>query len=83
MLAICDAEGPLGQEVAENGLGYLASWNEAETLDRFFSVVRNDPETYMSWSHAAIARGAFYHRDRGIDRCVAVLKRLMQESSTD
>ena len=83
ILAICDAAGPLGQEVAENGLGYLASWNEAETLDRFFSVVRNDPETYESWSHAAISRGAFYHRDRGIDRCVAVLQQLMGASSTD
>lgn len=77
ILAICDAEGPLGQEVAEYDLGFLATWEEADALDRFFSVVRNEPDTFESWSKAAIARGAFYERDRGIDRCVAVLEQLM------
>lgn len=73
ILAVCDPEGPLGQEVREFSVGFLARWDQNDALDTFFRTVRTDPETYVAWSHNALRRGAFYDRDRGIDRCVAVL----------
>ncbi|MGB0649585.1 MAG: glycosyltransferase [Rhodothermales bacterium] len=78
ILAVCDAQGPLGQEVGGHDIGFLASWDEPESLNRFFSIIRNEADTYTSWSQKAIHRGAFYHRDRGIDRCVAVLEGLIE-----
>lgn len=78
ILAVCDADGPLGQEVSDHGIGYLAHWEDPQALDRFFAIVREQPDTFTSWSHRALERGAFYHRDRGIDRCVAVLHQLME-----
>jgi len=81
ILAVCDAEGPLGQEVNQHGIGFLAHWDDADALDRFMEVIRSHSPTYVSWSTAAIERGRFYHRDRGIDRCVAVLHKLMGQSS--
>ena len=78
ILAVCDADGPLGQEVANHGIGFLAHWDDPEALGRFFSVVRSKPDTFTAWSRNAIDRGSFYHRDRGIDRCVAVLHKMMR-----
>lgn len=76
ILAVCDPEGPLGQEVAEHGAGFMARWNDPSALDRFFGIVRSDPDQYVAWSRQAFERGAYYDRDRGIDRCVDVLGEL-------
>ena len=79
ILAVCDPEGPLGQEVEEFGVGHLAQWDDRDALEGFFHTVRNDPDTYVSWSSRALERGAFYDRDRGLDRCVAVLEELTEQ----
>ena len=76
ILAVCDPDGPLGQEVEEFEVGFLARWDSPDALDRFFDIVRNEPGKYISWSHRALERGAFYDRDRGLDRSVSVLEEL-------
>lgn len=78
ILALCDPDGPLGQEVEEFKVGYLAQWGDEHALDIFFRTVRQDADAYVSWSRNALQRGAFYDRDRGIDRCVAVLDELTE-----
>ena len=77
ILAVCDPDGPLGQEVGDHGIGFLAEWDDASALGRFLHILRHDPDTYTGWSRRAIERGRFYHRERGIDRCVDVIENLL------
>lgn len=81
ILAVCDPEGPLGLEVSQYEVGFLAQWEDETALDRFFDEIRSRPDRVTEWSRKALVRGAFYDRDRGIDRCVAVLESLMAKNT--
>lgn len=82
ILAVCDPDGPLGQEVRAHGTGFLAEWSDEGAINRFLDIVRDDPDTYVGWSRSAIERGRFYHRERGIDRCVEAIDGLLDPSSS-
>lgn len=77
ILAVCDAEGPLGNEIAEWGVGYRVSWDDPEALAGFFRNARSGDGVYATWSRNALERSRFYERERGIDRCVEALEGLM------
>jgi colanic acid biosynthesis glycosyl transferase WcaI len=76
ILAVCDPDGPLGQEVLQHGVGFVASWEHSDALATFFHIARHHPDQYTGWSTAAAKRGAFYDRDQAIDRYVDILQRL-------
>ncbi|MDE2996744.1 MAG: glycosyltransferase family 4 protein [Bacteroidota bacterium] len=78
ILAVCDPDGPLGQEVAQNGIGFMAGWDDPDALKRFFDLLASSPEEHASWSRNALQRSTFYDRDRAIDRCVTAFENLMR-----
>lgn len=80
ILAVCDPEGPLGQEVSEWQAGFLATWDDASALPNLFRNVRSAEGVYASWSRNAQERSRFYDRERGIDRCAAALHELMERN---
>jgi colanic acid biosynthesis glycosyl transferase WcaI len=82
ILAICDPDGPLGQEVGTWGAGWLASWDDADALPGFFRNVRSGNGIYATWSMNARERGRFYDREVGIDRCAQALNGLMKRNGS-
>lgn len=79
ILAVCDPDGPLGQEVSDHDVGFVALWNDPAALDSFFHILQHDPERYTTWTQQAAERGAFYDRERAMDRYVALLNHLIEQ----
>lgn len=76
ILAVCDADGPLGHEISEWNVGYRVDWDDPDALPGFFRNVRSGNGVYAAWSRNARERSGFYERERGIDRCVEALESL-------
>jgi colanic acid biosynthesis glycosyl transferase WcaI len=83
ILAVCDAGGPLGQEVIDHGIGAQIGWHDDEAVTTFFQGLRQDPNQYLRWSENALERSHFYDRERGIDRCVQALETMTETSYSD
>ena len=83
ILAVCDAGGPLGQEVIDHGIGAQIGWHDDEAVTTFFQGLRQDPNQYLRWCENALERSHFYDRERGIDRCVQALETMTETSYSD
>jgi len=77
ILAICDADGPLGEEVNAFEMGTQITWDHLSEVEALFNKVATNPNHLANWKQNAISRSAFYNRTSGIDRCVKVLKVVM------
>ncbi len=73
IFAICDVDGPLGQEITHHDLGYCMGWNAPDKLEHFLSQVVQDEERVLLWKTNTLKRAAFYNRASGISRCLAAL----------
>lgn len=68
ILAVCDAAGPLGKEVAEHQLGPLFSWQQEDRINGFLTEIARQPEQHQQWSENALKRAAQYDREGLIRR---------------
>jgi len=80
ILAVCDADGPLGREVISNNVGHRMGWDDPDALNDWFNQIRSNPDTIADWSQASLDRAQFYDREAGIDRCASALQTLMQRA---
>ena len=76
ILAICDADGPLGIEVRRHELGPWFSWAEASQIGELLSQLGQNRERFEHWSRRATLRAAEYDRDAIIDRVAQDLRQL-------
>ncbi len=74
VLAVCDADSPLGAEMTAHRPGPLYAWPEAKNLPALLASV--DKEAYAAWRANAAGRAAFYSRERILDRYAEELRRL-------
>ena len=80
ILAVCDLEGPLGQEVQEFDLGIHIPWPSLSQIDLFINQIVENPSQHASWQTNAATRAVFYNRKSGIDRSVGMINRIMESS---
>ena len=81
ILAVCDADGPVGQEVSEFDLGLQVSWSDLSSLELFLSDVVKNPERHSKWQESALKRSEFYNRANGIERCAEFINHIMESTS--
>jgi len=80
ILAVCDADGPLGQEVRSNDLGPWFSWDHLEHAAALIRGLPTDPGPFGVWQCNALSRAQFYKRDRVIDAFDHALCTLLETS---
>ena len=74
VLAVCDADSPLGAEMTAHRPGPLYAWSEAKRLPALLASVNK--REYAAWQANALERAAFYDRNRILDRYAEELRRL-------
>ncbi len=79
ILAVCDAESPLGQEMALAGCGPCFTWEETDGAIALLGQLGTDPAKFHTWQAAALERAAFYHRDNVIARFDTALATLVKD----
>jgi colanic acid biosynthesis glycosyl transferase WcaI len=62
VLAVCDADGPLGQEINAHGLGATVDWSEIDLLWPRLEEIINSPENFSGYQLRALDRSQSYAR---------------------
>lgn len=78
ILAVCDRESPLGNEVRKFNLGGICEWTE---LDRLEDVLKKMSENWKDHLKACANRSKDYGHKAGIDRCASLLTEMVREKS--
>ncbi len=81
ILAICDAATPLGQEMQQTKAGYRFSWSQLPQLSDFIHNLPNN-EDYPIWQKNALARSAFYDRDKIVSQFETMLRSVVSRRHT-
>lgn len=76
ILAVCDEESPLGQEMALAGCGPAFTWAQLDEVPRLLVSAANDAGQFTTWQERSLARADFYHRDKVISRFDTALRAL-------
>ncbi len=67
ILAVCDNDSPLGQEVIEHQLGPHYTWDELDELPGALNAAGEHPRLFYQWQTNCMRRAEFYRRERLID----------------
>ena len=78
ILAIADADSPLGQEMTATEAGPLFSWDALDDVPALLLRIGQEPDQYLTWQQNATSRAAFYARDGVIDRFANALGALIE-----
>ncbi|MBI1320854.1 MAG: glycosyltransferase [Candidatus Hydrogenedens sp.] len=74
ILAVCDDDSPLGQEMREAQPGPCFTWEQLNEVPAFLARVAEGTENFTGWQENARARAHFYARDAVIDRCAQAIR---------
>lgn len=74
ILAVSDADSPLGEEMRSADPGPWFAWDEAENAVAMLKTIAAAPERFTTWQRNATARAAFYARDNVIARFEAIVR---------
>ncbi len=77
ILAVCDREGPLGEEMHRAGLGPHVAWDEIDQIPTLLRTLAADPEAVQTWQRNALDRAVFYQRERVMDEVERTARRLL------
>ncbi len=81
ILAITEDSGPLGREVAENGLGLLVSWSQVDRLTNELDALRLAPAKFEELQRNCVRRAQAYGRDFAVDKIESLLQDVHAEQS--
>lgn len=82
ILAVCEANGPLGQEVLAHGLGVVLDWNGATNLQPFLTDALLNSETYKGMVSACLIRSQVYRRSAALDLVEAEVARCETDAAS-
>ena len=80
ILSICDATGPLGREVIENGLGLSLNWNQTTDLSDYLPKL-GDLGFRSAVRENCLQRATIYARDVAISNYETLLRDLADARS--
>jgi len=79
ILAVCDAQSPLGQEMHTAQPGPWFPWTAVDTISLLMQNVANDRARYLLWQANALQHARSYDREHVIDRFAATLRALAEQ----
>lgn len=79
ILAVCDEESPLGQEMALAQCGPCLPWDRLGEVPNLLAQTTADQ--FRAWQERALDRAAFYHRDNVISRFDDYLHTLVRDGA--
>lgn len=77
ILAVCDREGPLGEEMHRAGLGPHFGWNEIDQIPTLLRTLTVDTDAVQTWHRQALDRAIFYQRERVMDEVERTARHLI------
>jgi colanic acid biosynthesis glycosyl transferase WcaI len=77
VMCVCDAEGPLGQEVNAHNLGIVVEWTEFDQFLPRLKAVLQSPEKFTALQQSAAARAEVYGRTPVIELVERELSKMM------
>lgn len=75
--AVCDAEGPLGVELGEHGLGLRVGWSEVQDLARRVAELAADPAGFEAIQGRCLERSRVYRREHAVERFAGLLEQMV------
>ncbi|MCH8122082.1 MAG: hypothetical protein IH853_03070 [Bacteroidetes bacterium] len=79
VLAICDGDSPLGDELNRFAFGPQFSWSNLEDVETVLSSEMVDSDDYKVWSANALSRSTYYSREQGIARCANLIRNMIEK----
>ncbi|RIK73779.1 MAG: hypothetical protein DCC67_17420 [Planctomycetota bacterium] len=76
VLCLCDAAGPLGQEVRTHGLGIAIEWSQFDEIPARLAEIADNPQQFTRLQQNAIDRAQTYARGPVIDQVERELERM-------
>ena len=67
VMAICDADSPLGREMMVSEAGLRIAWSALEEAAELIEALPDHPDRHLFWKRRALHRAQYYSRDRIID----------------
>ena len=77
ILAVCDGDGPLGEEMRRARLGPHVEWADLDEVPTLLRTLAADPEAMRAWQQNAHDRAAFYQRERVVDEFERTIHRIL------
>lgn len=74
ILAVCDADSPLGREMHAEEPGPWFPWEHLGEVSDLLKGIPAQPERFFAWRQNALRRGDYHDRDRIIDRFAAAIR---------
>lgn len=78
ILAVCDADTPLGTEVKEHHLGPWFAWNQISDVLVFLRHLPKKRELFKQWQENELAHATFYERDKTINQFASLITDLIK-----
>ena len=83
VLAVCDADSPLGREMREHEPGEWFAWDRTEEIPELLNRLPERADQFVNWQENAIDRATFYDRDHVIDRIERLLRQMAADEPID
>ncbi|GMQ82593.1 MAG: colanic acid biosynthesis fucosyltransferase WcaI [Rhodothermia bacterium] len=77
ILAICDSDSPLGDEMSRFELGPQITWLNLDDTISVLTPGKVNSDEYEVWSTNALARSTYYSQEQGIARCANLIRRMV------
>ncbi len=77
ILAVCDPESPLGQEMERCHMGPRISWTNLDHAKTVIDIGCVRSENFRAWKKNAEQRSAYFNREAGIDRCESLIRSMV------
>ncbi len=79
ILAICDNDSPLGDEMGRFALGPQIKWSNLEDVDPVLNSEMLNSDEYEVWSANTLSRSTYYGREQGITRCANLIRTMIEK----
>jgi colanic acid biosynthesis glycosyl transferase WcaI len=79
ILAVCDANTPLGTEVKEYQLGPWFAWDQVSDIFPFLCNLPQRRQPFKQWQENLLAHAAFYERDKVINQFASLIADLIKQ----
>ncbi len=83
ILAVCDSDSPLGEEMRMTEPGPWFEWDQLDSVPEMLKRIAGEPAQFEHWQRNALKRAEFYERGQVIDRCDKALRAILAGEAPD
>ncbi len=82
ILAVCDADSPLGCEIRDNNLGPCIDWKTAQQMSVLLMEIAEKTDTILEWQLNTLKQADFYEREKIIAKFAATIANMLKSSNS-